>query len=99
MNIEFKAIAKKVAPVDEVSIVVDGQTFGFVEFNEYPSGRPSYMVRVVIFDGVEGRACGHGETKEKAVLSAIEKGRCDAQRLLAGLDDFERRISPDFCRA
>ncbi len=90
MNVEFKNVTPPAKEATE--IMVGRERFGTVQPMEYSTGQGSYMARVEIFDDTEGRAYGYGDTKEEAIVAAIENGRRDARRLLDGLDDFERKL-------
>lgn len=90
MNVLFKEPGAVVLAKED--IVVAGKVEGFMETSESRSFGSRFHAGIKL-PGTLGLIQGFGETKEEALLNAIEIGRRDAHRALEEIDLFEFRLN------
>ncbi len=87
MKLEFRSSVPAAESFE--SVVIGGKTVGYVKGRidrEYGGRMPKtrYHAALYAFEGADGLIQGHGETREEAVLAAIEDGKRRAERMMQG---------------
>jgi hypothetical protein len=91
VNIKFQT--KPLREVDcEEDLVVNGEVVGYMKTYVRES-KNRYHAGFKLKGGLLGLIQGHGETKEEAILAAIETGKKDSLTLLESIAALETKLS------